>query len=173
MYLIFSDNGRAVKLNLKVWLKLWQKYTSVKSEEDGLASLTITCSCRNCYAHAQRPRKSLCLPLNEKNKKTRLYLRHWTTNPSKTFGYDKRPHESQTPNGKSHCKKLGTRHWHRRLNVSKFKSDTGDNHFSVWSILFPNVIDLYFKEYRQTNRRLKCSNGLSCNNRNHIKTFHI
>ena len=55
MYLIFSNNGRAVKLEslIKTLAKIHV------SEEDGLASPTITC--RNCYE--QRPRKYLCLPL--------------------------------------------------------------------------------------------------------------
>ena len=58
MYLIFSDNGRAVKLE-----SLIKTLAKIHVNEDGLASPAITC--RNCYA--QRPRKSLCLTLNKKN----------------------------------------------------------------------------------------------------------
>ena len=161
---IFSDSGREGLLNLKVWLKLWEKYMSVKK----MASPTITK--RICYRtlinltsfqylernvlatqrklekraesikrrRPSTPRTSeerrktapeldyekmwppglnsapttvnnkgheileLCLLLNKKSETAFEAL----NNPWKNAGYDKRPHECQTPNGKSPWKKI-------------------------------------------------------------------
>ena len=79
---IFSDNRRAVKLESLI-------KTQNVSEEDGQSPVQ-----RSLVETAMhRSHESLYVYLSIR--KTRLYLRHWTTNPSKNFGYDKRPHESK------------------------------------------------------------------------------
>ena len=63
-------------------------------------------------------------------------------NPSKTPGYDKHPHESQTlsiSTANRHAKNSGgTRH--RRLNVSKFKPDTRETMISVYEIFYSKCL---------------------------------